>query len=131
QLTPIASYSSFADITLVHAGTNDMWQVLNIKNPTDAQIDQIASAAGANLFTLIDTLLKKNLKTHVFVAQIIKVSPPKEGYNTVNKVIFKYNNYISNNWYNQPPENRARMTLVDMHHTLQPGPDYSPDGIHP
>ncbi|WP_010412943.1 GDSL-type esterase/lipase family protein [Leptospira inadai] len=131
QLTPIANYSSFADITLVHAGTNDMWQILTIKNPTDAQIDQIASTAGANLFTLIDILLKKNQKTHVFAAQIIKVAPPKEGYDTVNKVILKYNNYISNNWYNRPPENRARMTLMDMHHTLQPGPDYSPDGVHP
>ncbi|WP_232224638.1 GDSL-type esterase/lipase family protein [Leptospira fainei] len=136
QLTGIAVRPSFSDITLVHAGTNDMWQVLKIKNVTDAQIDQIAATTGANLFNLLNTLLKSNTRTHLFVAQIIKVSAPGPGaysfdYETVNKVIFKYNNYIYNNWYNQPPESRARMTLVDMHHTLMPGPDYSVDGIHP
>ncbi|WP_246031980.1 SGNH/GDSL hydrolase family protein [Leptospira fluminis] len=136
QLLPKAKLASFSNITLVHSGTNDMWQILKNSNPTDAMIDQVATSAGASLFTLLNALLQSNPKTYLFVAQIIKVSAPQKGYNsfdyeTVNKVIFKYNNYIANNWYNFPPESRARMTLVDMHHTLIPVEDYFGDGIHP
>jgi lysophospholipase L1-like esterase len=142
QLLPVANYPSFSNITLLHAGTNDMWQVLSIPKPSDAQIEQIASSAGASLFTLINTLLKNNQRTYLFVAQIIKVSEAQSHYkslyhessdfNTVNKVIQKYNNYISNNWTTQlSPENQSRATLVDMQDILQPGSDYSPDGIHP
>ncbi|WP_210411991.1 GDSL-type esterase/lipase family protein [Leptospira licerasiae] len=136
DLIPIAGLPSFSDITLVHAGTNDMWPILKIANPTDAQIDQIASTAGANLFLLLNQLLVNNPKAYIFVAKIIQVSAPQASYfnfdyNTVNKVIFKYNNYISNNWINVPPANRARMALVDMSQLLQQGSDYSGDGVHP
>ncbi|MGJ4789292.1 GDSL-type esterase/lipase family protein [Leptospira koniambonensis] len=131
DLTPIAARASFANITLVHAGTNDMWPILKIQNPTDAQIDQLAATTGQNLFNMLQTLLNSNPKTYIFVAQIIKTAPPLVGYETVNQVIFKYNNYIASNWINLPPASRARMTLVDMHSTLQPGQDYSNDGIHP
>ncbi|WP_208859548.1 GDSL-type esterase/lipase family protein [Leptospira saintgironsiae] len=136
KLMPIAGLPSFSDITLVHSGTNDMWQILKIQNPTDAQIDQVASSAGASLFQLLNQLLANNPKAYVFVAKIIQVSAPQApynsfDYNTVNKVIFKYNNYISNNWINVPPANRARMALVDMSQVLQQGPDYSGDGVHP
>ncbi|MFB5652349.1 GDSL-type esterase/lipase family protein [Leptospira wolffii] len=131
-LLPKANYNSFSDITLVHSGTNDMWAIRLKPNPTDQDIDQVANSAGASLFALLNALLSNNKKAHFFVAQIIKVSNGSltPDYQTINKVIFKYNNYIANNWFNFPPESRARMTLVDMHHTLQAS-DYSPDGIHP
>ncbi|TGL60476.1 GDSL-type esterase/lipase family protein [Leptospira sarikeiensis] len=136
RLTPVAGRPSFSDITLVHAGTNDMWQVLQIQNPTDAQMDQIAATTGQNLFNMLNILLNTNPKTYIFVAQIIKTSAPQPGskpfdYNTVNKLIAKYNSYIVNNWINLPPSSRERMTLVDMHSTLQPVTDYFQDGIHP
>ncbi|TGK41405.1 GDSL-type esterase/lipase family protein [Leptospira andrefontaineae] len=131
DLTPIAGRVSFSNITLVHAGTNDMWPILKIQNPTDAQIEQLANTTGQNLFNMLNVLLTSNPKTYIFVAQIIKVAPPFAGYETVNKVISKYNSYIANNWPNLPPSSQARMTLVDMHNTLQPGADYFTDGIHP
>ncbi|MBM9548757.1 hydrolase, partial [Leptospira sp. 201903074] len=63
QLIKIANYPSFADITLLHAGTNDLLQG---KSPNDAVID---------LFKVVNSILASNTKTQIFLAKIIRISP--------------------------------------------------------
>ncbi|TGM81371.1 hydrolase [Leptospira mtsangambouensis] len=122
QLLQIANYASFADITLVHAGTNDLIQG---KSPNNAMTD---------LFKVVNALLAKNPKTQVFLAKIIRISPAAAtilpNYETLSTNIREYNQLIETNWINTVPSLRSRITLVDMHPILGLPEDYY-DNVHP
>ncbi|PJZ84688.1 GDSL-type esterase/lipase family protein [Leptospira harrisiae] len=122
QLLQIANYPSFADITLVHAGTNDLIQG---KSPNNAIID---------LFKVVNALLANNSRTQIFLAKIIRISPTAAtklpNYETLSKNIRDYNQLIDTYWINTIPALRSRITLVDMHPILNLPEDYF-DDVHP
>lgn len=122
QLLTIANYPSFADITLVHAGTNDLIQG---KSPNNAIID---------LFKVVNALLSNNPKTQIFLAKIIRISPAAAtvlpNFDTLSGNIRNYNQLIDKYWINTPPSLRSRITLVDMHPILNLSQDYF-DYVHP
>lgn len=137
QLLPVSGYNSFADATLVHAGTNDMIQYQLGFTKTDPTF------AFNSLVSIVKNLLAKNSKTQVFVAKIISTAPPNRpkgfnwppanyDYQTVNKNIAAYNNLIATNLISQlPTAAQSRVTIVDMTGKLDPNTDYIFDGIHP
>lgn len=122
QLIKIANYPSFADITLLHAGTNDLLQG---KSPNDAVID---------LFKVVNSILASNTKTQIFLAKIIRISPAVANtlpnYETISANIRDYNQLIDKYWINTVPSLRSRITLVDMHPILFLPQDYF-DYVHP
>lgn len=139
QLRPISQVLSFADATLVHAGTNDMLQ----SKPVDTAFNYLTEIVG--------NLLKKNQGGHIFVARIIPVTDaaatflaskelqklckcPATTPAKVNAAITAYNQRISADLIDQlkpaQPSAAERVTIVDMSALLNSASDYS-DGVHP
>jgi len=83
---------SFSDITLVHAGTNDIL------------VGRSAEDTYTGLTTIIDNLLAANEKAHLFVAKIIRFYPnqynKQEKVDTWNTTVTDYNNMIQNAYGN-------------------------------
>jgi len=130
ELVPAASWLSFSDITLVHAGTNDIAQ------------GKTADQAVTGLYNVLNALLAQNKKTHLFVAKIIQFVPPASdcppvngvpcpNFALLNSVVQQYNSKICTGWINLPPDLRQRVTIVNMHGVLQTSDEYIFDGVHP
>ncbi len=135
QLVPVSKMPSFSNITLVHAGTNDIVQ--NIK----------VNVAVGNLFQILPNLLTANQGTQVFVAQIIPFAKPAStcqafgkpclDFSSKNAQVTHYNQLIQQKWSALPPAQKERITIVDMSGILNglsgitPDDDYSLDGVHP
>ena len=135
QLITASTYPSFSDVTLVHAGTNDIAQ----KRTVDS--------AATNLFTILDNLLANNSRTHVYVAQIIPFAKPVAGcklygkpcfdYTIYNDSVTKYNSQIAVKYDSLDAAKKARITVVNMQNLLNgksgnsPNEDYFAYGVHP
>lgn len=147
QLMAAANLASAAEVTLVHAGTNDIAQCVG-KMPTCPQPgntgapDQVATATFKSLVTLVSTLLSKNENTHIFVAQIIPFAAPASTNANLNLAVTKYNALIGTSLISSLPSAvQGRVKIVDMSAILDPTVDYEQwnfinstwmrDGIHP
>ena len=135
QLIEASTYPSFSDITLVHAGTNDIAQRKNVESAAD------------NLFTILDNLLANNSRTQIYVAQIIPFAKPAAGctyggkpcfdFTILNDSVTKYNNLIATKYAALNSDKKARITVVDMQNLLNgksgatPNEDYFTFGVHP
>ena len=121
QILPISKFASFANVTLIHIGTNDMIQ--SLKNGTITP-----SSAFANLQQIVTNVLQQNSKTQIIIAQIIPVVKPVTGYTdytAANTNINTYNSYITSSAF------PTSISIVNMNNLLNPSTDYSPDGVHP
>lgn len=135
QLITASNYPSFSDVTLVHAGTNDILQQKTVTSAAD------------NLFTILDNLLANNSQTQVYVAQIIPFAKPANGckyagkpctdYTLLNDSVSKYNKLIATKYEALDDSKKARITVVNMENLLNgaSGPslddDYFTFGVHP
>lgn len=122
QLIQMSKYASFANFTLVHAGTNDILQNKN----KDKGID----TAVTNLFTLVGNLLDKNKNMTVLLAQIIQFDSSGK-FAHLNSQVLAYNQKIRMQYDSLDPSQKLRVKLVDMSNLLKPQIEYSVDGIHP
>lgn len=128
QLMLASRLPSFAGVTLVHAGTNDIAQGVD------------PGVAAANLFTLVSNLQAANSATRIVLAKIIAFAKPPavcpygpgncRDYTPLNPKIDQFNQLIDQKWAQLPAAARQRVTLVDMHAVLSSG-DFYFDGVHP
>lgn len=125
QLVPIASLPSIADITLVHAGTNDFIQGKSVDRAT------------VGLTYIIQNLITQNPSTTIYVAQIIRYMKPAstciscKDYSVLNPIVEQYNQWISNQLTKTIIGFPNQIVIVDMYDALTSSSDYSFDGVHP
>lgn len=147
QLMAAANLASTAEVTLLHAGTNDIAQCIlgqaTCPQPANARTpDQVATATFNSLVTLVTTLLAKNENTNIFVAQIIPFAAPASSNANLNLTVTKYNALIGSSLISKlPAASQSRVKIVNMGAILDPGVDYDQwdffnnkwirDGIHP
>lgn len=140
QLLPIAKLPSFATVTLVHSGTNDIAQCVfpnlypwfECPTAAGASPQQTAQAIFAKLVQVVTSLLQANPKTQVFVAQIIPFGNAANKAAELNALRGPYNELIGSQLVGSLPANlRSRVTIVNMQNSLDLNADYSADGVHP
>lgn len=126
---------SEADITLLHAGTNDLYwtYVFNAWDGKDTSWS--VQPFADSLFIIVNNLLKTNQKTKVYVAKIIRFFPgtivlPQAAVE-LNAKVDQYNQLIENNWNALPADLKSRVEVVDMNSVLNDPKDYVADGVHP
>jgi lysophospholipase L1-like esterase len=122
---------SSADITLVHAGTNDIfWRVVLLRN-CGWSVNPIADS----LFVSLKNLMTANSKTKVYVAKIVKFSQGSmvlpSVVDSINIKVDQYNKQIEKKWKDLPQEWQKRISIVDMSSVLNSSSDYINDGVHP
>lgn len=113
----VAWHASFSDITLLHSGTNDLWDNSWIS----------AKEASNNLKNLLTTLLKHN-NGEIFVAKIISMGAEADP--KFSARVNEYNATICNMVKSFPAVDLSRIYVVDMSSILDPETDYS-DTVHP
>lgn len=126
-----STLASSADVTLVHAGTNDIfWRVVLLRN-CSWPVNPIADS----LFVSVRNILAANPRTKVYVAQIVKfvagtmVLPSVV--DSINTKVDQYNQQIVRKWNELPTQMKERVNIVDMSSVLSSTTDYISDGVHP
>ncbi|MHB1279564.1 MAG: GDSL-type esterase/lipase family protein [Bacteroidia bacterium] len=135
QMIDPSKMPSSADITLVHAGTNDLFWTFVFNAYAGKDTSWSVAPFADTLFTVLDNILSANAKTKVYVAKIIKVYPGSmvlpSAAAPLNAKIDQYNERIEQKWMALPPELKSRVTVVDMNSILTSASDYTLDGVHP
>ena len=110
QLQKIAGNTSRADVTLIHAGTNDL----------DGYQYSVEKAI-ENLQGLVQRVIANNSGGHIYVAKIIMPSPKGPNYTALRTKFMAYNNAIDAAIKPLAPE---RITIVDFGSLLTTWQDY-------
>lgn len=123
--------ASSADVTLVHAGTNDIfWRVVLLRN-CGWPVNPIADS----LFVSVRNILAANAKTKVYVAKIVKFAAGTmvlpSVVDSINIKVDQYNQQIVRKWNELPTQMKERVSIVDMSSVLSSTTDYISDGVHP
>lgn len=133
QMMDKSTLPSKSDITLVHLGTNDIYQ--GYLHQIFGHIPLKVSPFTERLFTLITNLLAANSKTEVHVAKIIYFAVGTfvhlDHLVPINAFVAEYNQQITDKWNALPQEKKDRVKLVDMANVLTDAADYTADGVHP
>ncbi|GEM_PF-1301049 len=135
QLLSKSTLPSSADITLVHAGTNDIYQKFVKEAISKGDTSWSVGPIADTLFMILNNLLNANAKTKIYVARIVRFFPGffvlPDAAPQINAKVDQYNQQIAQRWKALPPEQQSRITVVDMNSVLNSPADYIFDGVHP